>query len=468
MLKQMALIVAIIVALPMVWPAAAASFSCAKAYTAHEKHICNDPTLDAADGRMGQSYRSALSVFPVKDFVRATQQRFLLSYPSCDASGGENCKKVIEDRIAYLDSMHDSAVYTDVTTGGAFQPDDGVFWLATSNKVTVLRYFGGYMPDLNQREPFPAGFVCDDAAVLRRAGASWVAIEDQNQIDVSESEVTARISCSPRNGLSGRFPRVATAKTTLRAQVSLDAIAGTWAIGNPAACTTAPYTVTVQANGTPPAIVFTDRAGNANTEDLDTIGPEGFATTTAASRNTTLGTRWTYTLAGPDRFEVRNGENGRRFNLVRCTPGTQPAVMPRTPARTTPTFTDPASLVTWLLQHSGRDFDPGNDTANAAVFSPGLRAALRATFQRSRERNQPPCGANGDIILATQEAGAPENLRTSVQPTAPDRITVAASYDLLGDHRNRRYLTVNLDGAWKLENIIEADGISLRRSLDCR
>lgn len=338
-----------------VFPVRAASFDCAKAVTAHEKHLCQSAILNSADERMGQSYRSALSTFPVKGFVRANQQRFLLSYKFCDSPGAQACRKTIEDRIVYLDGMQDAIVFSDVRAGTPFSAENGVFWLKASDKVPVLHYFGSYMPDMNKPEPFPEGFVCDDAAALRGTGSGWLAVDDRDEVVVSDSMVKAKISCSPRNGLFGEYQRV------------------------------------------------TD----------STVKPNKV-------------------LAG------------------------------------TPTFTDPAALVTWLLQHSSRDFRPEDDNASDNVFSPGLRAALRATYLRSRQRNEPPCGANGDIILDTQEEGAPANLRVSVQPTGSDRVTVATSYDIAGYHRDRRYLTINLGGVWKLENIIEADGSSLRRSLDCR
>ena len=134
----------------------------------------------------------------------------------------------------------------------------------------------------------------------------------------------------------------------------------------------------------------------------------------------------------------------------------------------TPVFTDPIALVTWLIQQSGHGTSFSDDAANVAVFSPGLRTALRTSYARSRQRNEPPCGMDGDIILNTQEGGAAQNLRLSTQATAPDRTTVASSFDVDGYHRNQQFMTVNLGGAWKLENIVDAHGVSLRRSLDCR
>jgi len=75
-------------------------------------------------------------------------------------------------------------------------------------------------------------------------------------------------------------------------------------------------------------------------------------------------------------------------------------------AVSTPTFTDPAALVTWLIKsNNGRGFQFVDDAATPPVFSPGLRSALLASLTRSRQRNEPPWGADGDIILDTQEDG---------------------------------------------------------------
>ncbi len=138
-------------------------------------------------------------------------------------------------------------------------------------------------------------------------------------------------------------------------------------------------------------------------------------------------------------------------------------------AVSTPTFTDPAALVTWLIENNnGRGFQFVDDAATAPVFSPGLRSALLASLTRSRQRNEPPWGADGDIILDTQEDGAARSLLLSKQRTAPDRSTVSASFDVDGARRSRRFMAVNLGGAWRIENIVEADGLSLQRSLECR
>ena len=138
-----------------------------------------------------------------------------------------------------------------------------------------------------------------------------------------------------------------------------------------------------------------------------------------------------------------------------------------TQAAPAPTFNDPVALVTWLLRSSGHGFNALDDAASAPVFSPGLRAAVRASLAHARQTNDPPCGGNGDFILDTQENGLVRNVRLSAQSTAADRRAVSASYEVDGYQRKRSFMVVLLDGAWKLENIVEANGRSLRRALGC-
>ena len=127
----------------------------------------------------------------------------------------------------------------------------------------------------------------------------------------------------------------------------------------------------------------------------------------------------------------------------------------------------------WLIEHAGgRGFDGTDDRANAAVFSPslrtGLRTALRQSLVRGRQQGQPPCGANGDVVLDMQEYGPIQGLRLMTEKTESDRATVRATSEAVGYHRDLTLMAVRLNGAWMAENIVTADGHSLRRSLACR
>ncbi len=251
-----------------------------------------------------------------------------------------------------------------------------------------------------------------------------------------------------------------------RAQALSDVMGGSWAIGSTSNCLRSPYEFTVTTRDASTVLSFRDQAGRINDERLDYQWEDGVNTTTLRSPDVPPGTYWTYVLTRTRAFLVRNLSNGKQFTMVPCSIGA-----PRLFATVEggdPTFTDPTALVAWLLQQSSQGVNFGDASKNANVFSPGLRGALRASFAQSRREDSPPCGANGDIIRDSQENGRVENLRLSTQATAPDRATVAASFDVDGYHRNRRFMVVNLDGTWKLENIVEADGKSMRRSLECR
>ena len=190
-------------------PGNAASFDCAKARTKHEKHICSSPDINAADGRLGDAYRVAAQSFPVKGFVRATQRRFLAEYESCDSQDHPNCATLLAARTQILGTMvNPEAVYADVVSGKSFDPEGGVFWVAQSQAGPVLHYFGGFMPDMFKPAPFPQGFVCDDEIPLRKTAVGYDGSAAGDDVSIIDQKLTASISCSPRNGLSGDFARI--------------------------------------------------------------------------------------------------------------------------------------------------------------------------------------------------------------------------------------------------------------------
>ena len=62
-------------------PGHAASFDCTRAGTAHERHICLDPVLNASDTMMGTVFRSAVEAFPVQDFRKRLKGAGLWAMP---------------------------------------------------------------------------------------------------------------------------------------------------------------------------------------------------------------------------------------------------------------------------------------------------------------------------------------------------------------------------------------------------
>ena len=185
----------------------AASFDCARARTPHETYICRTPALDAADARMGAAYRTASAAFPIPGFVSATQRLFLSNYASCDGTHSEDCVAMVEERIGVLRSMRTDRVYAS-GKARTYDPDDGVFWISTGTGVETLHWFGSFMPDMNHPEPFPSGFVCNDALPLTRTSGGWTAEDPAGKVSVTDGKIVSDLSCSPRNGLFGEFPRV--------------------------------------------------------------------------------------------------------------------------------------------------------------------------------------------------------------------------------------------------------------------
>jgi hypothetical protein len=113
---------------------------------------------------------------------------------------------MINKRIDELSSLGDSAIYTDQNPSEEYDPQNGIFLLSIRNGNALLRYFGGWMPDANTSKPFPSGFVCDDEIKLKKTDSGY-APDAGADVKISDDKITAQISCSPRNGLSGDFLR---------------------------------------------------------------------------------------------------------------------------------------------------------------------------------------------------------------------------------------------------------------------
>ena len=186
-------------------PGHAASFDCTRAGTAHERHICLDPVLNASDTMMGTVFRSAVEAFPVPGFPQATQRRWLVGYANCERNPGQNCIDMVLERIEVLRSMMTPYVYTNTRPGEVYQPDDGVLWLDLRNGNSMLHTFGSYMPDMTLQEPFPRGFVCDSAVPVNKTSSGWEQQDGGDTIRISNTTASVDMSCSPRNGMHGDY-----------------------------------------------------------------------------------------------------------------------------------------------------------------------------------------------------------------------------------------------------------------------
>lgn len=189
----------------------AASFDCKKAQTAHEKFVCADPVLNKLDAQMGQAYYKAQKNFPLPGFVLATQEWFLHQYQNCvskdRAASQPLCADMLKARTTELEEYLNAKVYS--TGKGAFnRVNDGAVLLIQRGKDSVLRYYGGWMPDGNNPRPWPEGYFCNSESALRSVDGKLAATDPNVKISISEHRISGRISCGARNGMGGEFLRV--------------------------------------------------------------------------------------------------------------------------------------------------------------------------------------------------------------------------------------------------------------------
>lgn len=190
----------------------AASFDCSKARSKLELLICNNPSLNDADTAMGNAYKNALNVFPVKGFVKSSQIAFLSNYKYCADDKNlntslNNCLAQTYARTQQLQNFVIAKVYYNDT--GPFNPDAAVLQVYTKEGKTFISMFGSFMPDMNRPEPFPKGFICDEEYELKRLNGKLVPKDVDWRVDITETKIIADFySCSPRNGISGEFRRV--------------------------------------------------------------------------------------------------------------------------------------------------------------------------------------------------------------------------------------------------------------------
>ena len=181
----------------------AASFDCKKASTKHEKLICGTPQLDAADAQMGEAYKTAVNVFPVKGFIQADQRRWIRDYQRCEIA--EKCLKQVMERISELSAYSKSSVYTD-SKESKFMAQDAMLIFYEKNSKSFVRLFGYWMPDAfldpAKMRGYPHdGFICDEELELIKKGDRLTAKEDSNVlfvIDGSKVTMKGSVACNAR------------------------------------------------------------------------------------------------------------------------------------------------------------------------------------------------------------------------------------------------------------------------------
>lgn len=185
----------------------AASFDCKKASTAHEKLICSNPELSAADAQMGQAYRSAVKAFPLKGFIQANQRGWLASYRLCGAL--DACLEQVKERTLELNDFSDASVYSDIDEPRFFA-DAAMLIFYERGTQSFVRLFGNWMPnaymDPDKIKGYPHdGFVCDEQLALSQQGNKLVSNEDPTVSFVfgpNSVQMEGFVSCSARTGFA--------------------------------------------------------------------------------------------------------------------------------------------------------------------------------------------------------------------------------------------------------------------------
>ena len=177
----------------------AASFDCSRAHTKLENMICSTPKLNAADTRMGEAYRAAVRTFPLKGFVEATQQTFLVEFRTCREVA--ECLNLLERRLAELAMYQGAKVYSDAS--GRFDPNENIAFLVHSTQGrTFLTYYEN------------SG--CGDELEVKNDNGRLVVDYDENPMDRAVIEIQDKwlllddfISCNPRTAIAkGDYARV--------------------------------------------------------------------------------------------------------------------------------------------------------------------------------------------------------------------------------------------------------------------
>lgn len=220
MRSLLSVITFVLLAIPVL-SASAASFDCAKAKRPLEKLICSNAELDATDTHLGEIYTQINASFPLKNFVRTTQQVFLAGYPSClvDGNSGRpatttdavrNCIAMAQERIVELKSLAQANVYSDAN--GKFSPENMAILTFTRKGRNMIGFWGNWMPDGFRPKPFPDGFLCVIESELKPVKGGFKTDETSDAVfSISDNfiRISEVISCTPRNGIAdGDYRRV--------------------------------------------------------------------------------------------------------------------------------------------------------------------------------------------------------------------------------------------------------------------
>ena len=191
----------------------AASFDCKKASTEQENLICSSPDLNEADEKMGEAYRYALKNFPIKGFILLSQRHFLSQYRGCDVGKSKKekvnaCLVKAGERTRILLELSNANVYSRDSKN--FTIDGLVITISKDLNHPILRYWGYWMPDAYDPEPFPKGWICDDTEELKISNNRLISKDSSKKILVYNDRIEIHeITCSARQPtIKGTFPRI--------------------------------------------------------------------------------------------------------------------------------------------------------------------------------------------------------------------------------------------------------------------
>jgi uncharacterized protein YecT (DUF1311 family) len=189
----------------------AASFDCAKARTPLEKTICSDSSLSAADDELNAVWKSTLKTFPLPAFLRTSQQLWLKEIARCVQA--KSCVSEFSSRTNLLKHLGGAKVYTDY--GKEFSIDSVTLVIFEVGGESFIWMYGDWMPDMNNPQPPPNGFLLNNVSRIAKQGNGKYRIVDEDyEFAVTEDAVTFgdqehSLMISARQGsLSGVFGRI--------------------------------------------------------------------------------------------------------------------------------------------------------------------------------------------------------------------------------------------------------------------
>ena len=163
----------------------AASFDCKKARSKVEIAICGDAELNKLDEQLSASYKSAMTTFPVRGYLRARQREWLGLNQSCDARNFVGClRKNYMDRLDQLAMLKSVQVFANTKTF-SYEDGDAVVEIVPMSGYVRLGIWGGFLihKQASQDSGKPVYVGCEFEGKLRGDGMQSAVSEDGTQIN---------------------------------------------------------------------------------------------------------------------------------------------------------------------------------------------------------------------------------------------------------------------------------------------